>query len=872
MPSPPISLRSLDLHPSTRIPHGSITCFSMALLLQHALHLFFLLVPLRHHRTAAVQIATEFVYPNFTASSINYIEKDNIFLTSPSSIFSATLSSDAPQSPFIFSILHTPTSTVVWSANLGSPAPYTSVLSLSPAGLSISLSNGSLLWFTPPLPRPIAALRLLDSGNLLLLDDVNNSLWQSFEHPTDTLLSSQRLPVGASLSTSTGDYHLLVTADDAVLLWVNQQYWRLSADPRSIKYHHEPTSFMAANDSGLYLISATGRASYGLKLPNANHQFMRLESGGQFRFLDYSGNRSGLAEELLVPISACDLPLSCRALEVCTLQRKGITCNCPVSFAGSTAGGCVPADSSALASISNCAMEPAYRSLGNGVEYFANKFLKPSSSGGNLSSCQTLCSRNCSCLGFFYKNSSRSCFLVNNQIGSLLGSRNQEVFDSSEGYVKITALSQLGSSRSPNLIPILLTSIVVFLALLIAGIYWRRRKRMSGYRTSPKFVTLKLWASPTRDSIFTGDGFVSGDPDEICILDLPTRFTYAELIAATNNFRTKIGAGGFAEVFKGDLPDKTSVAVKRINGGASGIQGKKKEFLTEIAVIGSIHHVNLVRLRGFCAEGGHRLLVYDFMNRGSLDRSLFVPEAPLLEWDKRMNIAIGVARGLAYLHSGCDRKVIHCDIKPENILLHSSGSVKISDFGMAKLMSTDQSGLFTTMRGTRGYLAPEWLTNTAISDKTDVYSYGLVLLEIIRGRKNWSMVAEGWSIGSTGVGDIRYFPMIALEMHEKGRYLDLADRRLEGRVREEEVGKVVRVALCCLHEDPVRRPTMNEVAAMLDGTIAVEQPRPEGLGFLRVYGRGFLFSGESGKIKSSSSRSCSVFSQYLSSQEVSGPR
>ncbi|PKU87666.1 G-type lectin S-receptor-like serine/threonine-protein kinase At5g35370 [Dendrobium catenatum] len=848
----------------------------MALVLRHTLHFLVLLLPLFHHLTAAVQVSTEFLYPNFTASSIGYIEKDNVFLTSRSSTFSAILSSDSPQSPFIFSILHTSTSTVVWSANFASPAPYTSVLSLSAAGLSITLSNGSLLWFTPRFPRPIAALCLLDSGNLILLDDVNKSMWQSFEHPTDTLLSSQRLPVGASLSTPNGDYRLLVTADDVVLLWVlgDQQYWRLSADLRSMKYLDDPASYMAANESGLFLISEAGRALYVVKLPRTNLKFMKLESDGRFHLMGYSGNGSSLTEELVAPISACDLPLSCGALGVCTLLSRGVACNCPTSFAGSADGGCSPADSSARATLSNCATEPSYRSLESGVEYFANKFLKPASSGGNVSSCRSLCTANCSCLAFFYKNSSTSCFLVNNQLGSFLSPRSQGVFDSSEGYIKIMAQSQLDSGRSRNLIPILLPSITVLLALLFAGIYWRRGKRISRSRKSPKFATLKLWTSKTRDRGFAGAGSISDESDEISIPDLPTRFTYEELIAATNNFRTKIGSGGFGEVFKGDLPDKSSVAVKRIKTGTSGIQGKKKEFITEIAVIGSIHHVNLVRLRGFCAEGRRRLLVYDYMDRGSLDQSLFVPSGPVLEWQERMDIAVGVARGLAYLHSGCDRKVIHCDVKPENILLHSSGGVKISDFGMAKLMSTDQSGLFTTMRGTRGYLAPEWLTNSAISDKTDVYSFGLVLLEIIRGRRNWSMVAEGWSIGGTAFGEMGYYPMIALEMHEKGRYLELADPRLEGKATEEELGRVVRVALCCLHEEPAMRPTMDGVAAMLDGTIEVGQPRPEALGVLRVYGRGFLCSGESGKGSSSSSSSSysGLSYPYISSQEVSGPR
>ncbi|KAG0451714.1 hypothetical protein HPP92_026073 [Vanilla planifolia] len=148
------------------------------------------------------------------------------------------------------------------------------------------------------------------------------------------------------------------------------------------------------------------------------------------------------------------------------------------------------------------------------------------------------------------------------------------------------------------------------------------------------------------------------------------------------------------------------------------------------------------------------------------------------------------------------------------------------------------------MRGTRGYLAPEWLTNTPISERTDVYSYGMVLLEIIRGRKNRGG-GEVSSSGSSGSGgDFGYFPMVALDMHERGSYTELADPRLEGRVTAEEVGRAVKVALCCLHEEPQLRPTMATVVAMLKGTIEVARPRPDALGFLRLYGRGFVITAE----------------------------
>ncbi|KAF8406331.1 hypothetical protein HHK36_008417 [Tetracentron sinense] len=187
-----------------------------------------------------------------------------------------------------------------------------------------------------------------------------------------------------------------------------------------------------------------------------------------------------------------------------------------------------------------------------------------------------------------------------------------------------------------------------------------------------------------------------------------------ELEEATSNFTIQIGSGGFGVVYKGTLPsDNTRVAVKRIKN--MGIQGKK-EFSAEVTVIGSIRHVNLVRLHGHCAIGPERFLVYEFMSRGSLDHLLFGSEM-LLEWSERVEIALGAAHGLAYLHGGCSDKILYLDVKPENILLDDCLQVKIADFGLSRLVSPEQSILFTTMRGTRGYLAPEWLTNSGISDR-----------------------------------------------------------------------------------------------------------------------------------------------------------
>ena len=323
------------------------------------------------------------------------------------------------------------------------------------------------------------------------------------------------------------------------------------------------------------------------------------------------------------------------------------------------------------------------------------------------------------------------------------------------------------------------------------------------------------------------------------------------------------------------------MAVKKIT--SLGIQGKK-EFYSEVSIIGNIRHVNLVRLTGFCAQGKQRFLVLEYMNRGSLDSTLF-GDGPVLQWGERVEIALGTARGLAYLHSECEQRIIQCDVKPENILLHDNLQVKITDFGISKLISREQSTFFTTMRGTRGYLAPEWLTSSAISNKVDVYSYGMVLLEIVRGGRNCTLQRyshitendiEGNGVSSYSSGSelrLIYFPLIALEMHVRRRYLELADPRLEGEVSSEEIEKLVRIALCCLHQDPALRPTMANVVGMLEGGLALSEPRVKSLNFLRAYGQRFT---ETATMQGPTSNVAAIATynplSYISSQQLSGPR
>ncbi|KAF2291137.1 hypothetical protein GH714_020315 [Hevea brasiliensis] len=299
-------------------------------------------------------------------------------------------------------------------------------------------------------------------------------------------------------------------------------------------------------------------------------------------------------------------------------------------------------------------------------------------------------------------------------------------------------------------------------------------------------------------------------------------FSYKELYAATRGFSDKLGHGGFGAVFQGELLDSTPVAVKRLERPGSG----EREFRAEVCTIGNIQHVNLVRLRGFCSENSHRLLVYDYMPNGSL--SVYLRQGgPSLSWDVRFRVAVGTARGIAYLHEECRDCIIHCDIKPDNILLDSDYTPKVSDFGLAKLVGRDFSRVLATMRGTWGYVAPEWISGVAITTKADVYSYGMTLLELLGGRRNVEapVSAAGGNGSREGEkGEKWFFPPYAAQQIIEGNVAAVVDYRLGSAYKIEEAERVALVAIWCIQDNENMRPTMGMVVKMLEGVVEVPFP------------------------------------------------
>ncbi|CDP14444.1 unnamed protein product [Coffea canephora] len=292
-------------------------------------------------------------------------------------------------------------------------------------------------------------------------------------------------------------------------------------------------------------------------------------------------------------------------------------------------------------------------------------------------------------------------------------------------------------------------------------------------------------------------------------------FSYKKLAEATNGFREELGRGSFGIVYKGEIKVgsiKDTVAVKKLDRVA---QDAEKEFLAEVNTIGQTNHKHLVRLLGFCYEKQHRLLVYEYMGNGTLASLLFGKTIP--SWKLRTQIATGIARGLVYLHDECSSQMIHCDIKPQNILLDDYYNARISDFGLAKLLQINQSRTLTNIRGTRGYVAPEWFRNTQITSKVDVYSFGVLLLEIICCRRHVEDV-------DTGEGGNAILTDWVWDCFQEGRLDALVENDFEVLEDTMKLEKYVKIGIWCIQEDPSLRPTMRKVSHMLEGIVEVMIP------------------------------------------------
>ncbi|KAK9939142.1 hypothetical protein M0R45_015849 [Rubus argutus] len=299
---------------------------------------------------------------------------------------------------------------------------------------------------------------------------------------------------------------------------------------------------------------------------------------------------------------------------------------------------------------------------------------------------------------------------------------------------------------------------------------------------------------------------------------MPVRYSYSDIKKMASGFKDKLGEGGYGSMYKAKLCSGHLVAIKMLSESKTNGQ----DFINEVATIGRIHHVNVVRLIGFCVDGSKRALVYDFMSNGSLEKYIFSQQGVSLTCEKIFEIAVGVARGIQYLHQGCDMQILHFDIKPHNILLDENFTAKVSDFGLARLNPLDNSIVsLTAVRGTIGYIAPELFYKNigGVSYKADVYSFGMLMLEMAGRRKNLNATIEHSSQFSQ-----LYFPTWVSDQLNQGKEIDIGD------ATEEEmkiIKKMIIVALWCIQMKPSERPSMSRVVEMLEGEIESLQIPPK---------------------------------------------
>ncbi|XP_006657793.1 cysteine-rich receptor-like protein kinase 6 [Oryza brachyantha] len=352
-----------------------------------------------------------------------------------------------------------------------------------------------------------------------------------------------------------------------------------------------------------------------------------------------------------------------------------------------------------------------------------------------------------------------------------------------------------GGNRTGRVLAIALPIVAAILAAVVICFYLRKRKRERARKPSIPYQT---------------------DPEDIEDID-SLILSLSTLQEATNDFdeSNKLGEGGFGAVYKGLLPGDREIAVKRLS--QSSRQGIK-ELKNELVLVAKLQHKNLVRLVGVCLEEHEKLLVYEYMPNKSLDTILFDPDrSSVLDWWKRSKIINGIARGLQYLHEDSQLKIIHRDLKASNVLLDSEFNPKISDFGLARLFGNDQSQDVTNrVVGTYGYMAPEYAMRGHYSIKSDVFSFGVLILEIVTGRKNNVSYDSDQSVDLLS---------LVWEHWTAGTVAELADSSLAGRCPRDQILKCVNIGLLCVQEDPIDRPMMSVVNVMLgSSTVSVQAP------------------------------------------------
>ncbi|GKV10181.1 hypothetical protein SLEP1_g21588 [Rubroshorea leprosula] len=657
----------------------------------------------------------------------------------------------------------------VWVANRDNPILMgVGVLSVgSNGGLQISFAETKVIVSLYSTPASInASATLQDDGNFVLREldsdgSVKRILWQSFEHPTDTLLPGMKLGITTNLtswksynSPASGSFTLhvdpnkqqLVIRKQGVEIWSSGSWRESSFDFQSF----------SGIDYGLnFSFFQNGSQTYFTYTYTARHDYsyfpgIRIGIGGQHYML--SGSEDYLR----------NFKVQIFSRHYGSMSRDGFTIR--------------------------------------------------NSDDLNIEGCRNKCLLNCNCLAYATINNQD-----NNKTGCEIWTSRAELKPASDGKGRVIYILHSKENKWLLGLTFLVGAMMILPALCsICYIIWKQSTSNGDENIKQRTLLRELEGGEASSISFGEANSLKKDRNN----ELQA-FSFENIVSATNYFSlaNKLGEGGFGPVYKGILHDGREVAIKRLSTGSG--QGAA-EFKNEAVLIAKLQHTNLVRLLGFCIQVEEKILIYEYMPNKSLDYVLFDPnKKKMLNWKRRFFIIEGIAQGLLYLHKYSRLKVIHRDLKASNILLDNEMNPKISDFGMARIVGLNESEANTNrVVGTYGYMSPEYVSQGIVSFKTDVFSFGVLLLELVSGRKNTTRYRPDLPLKLTGY---------AWHLWNEGRGLELMDPSVDEVCPYDQILRCIHIGLLCVQDHAEDRPTMFDVVAMLSNeTIPLPEPKKPG--------------------------------------------
>ncbi|XP_019196485.1 PREDICTED: G-type lectin S-receptor-like serine/threonine-protein kinase At4g27290 [Ipomoea nil] len=725
--------------------------------------------------------------------------------------------------------------TPVWVANRQAPLKNKSgVLTISqPAGvLSLLDASNQTIWSTnssgPSPKNPVA--QLLETGNLVVReaddDSPENFIWQSFDYPSNTLLAGMKfgknlvtgLEVYLSSWKSPEDpapgeytYHCDITGYPQDLLRRGSKVVYRAGPWNGVRWSGAPS--MVNNTMTTYgVVISKDEIYYKYELVNKSViSTLVVNPDGDTRRRTWVDRTHGWTNYHSTKIDDCDSYGLCGPYGTCNTAAAPV-CGCFDKFVAKHRDDWDRADWSA-----GCVREVGLNCSSDGfLKYSGVKLPDTNVSWYNqtmsLGECEDVCATNCSCMAYTsldIRNGGSGCLLW---LGDLVDIR--QLSDHGQDIYIRMAYSALdaedGSSGKRREIVTVGLPLIIAAVLVVLGLgtvfYFRKWKKDHPEHKNyviPGYKNKKDSSVPTH----TDD------------LELP-QFDLFTITQATDNFsfNNKIGEGGFGPVYKGVLEGEQEIAVKRLSETSN--QGLV-EFKNEVICIAKLQHRNLVKLLGCCIQGQEAMLVYEYMPNKSLDSFIFDQEqSGLLDWPKRFNIINGIARGLLYLHQDSRLRIIHRDLKVSNILLDTDMNPKISDFGMARSFGGNETGANTNrVVGTFGYMPPEYAVDGIFSIKSDVFSFGVLVLEIISGKKNRKFVHPDHQLNLIGH---------AWTLYKDNRSMELVDPILVGSCHLAEVARSIHVGLLCVQQSPEDRPNMSSVVWMLSNEGVLPEAKQPG--------------------------------------------